>query len=298
MELRVLRYFLAVAREENITEASRRLHVTQPTLSRQMMDLERELGVTLFHRGKHSRKIVLTDAGMYLRRRAEEMVQLEEKTMAAFSAPTEGISGEVHVAAAESDIMRLLARAAQSLQEGQHRFRYYVSSGDSIHVEEQLDKGLADFGVFLGQANKEKYDYLTMPVKDVWGVLMRKDSPLASLEGIRAEDLWSVPLMLPRQGASKSTLFHWLRKEESELNIINYYMLVYNSALMAEEGMGYVVTLDKVPQITADSPLCFRPLEPRLEIETHLAWRKYQVFSAAAELFLSRVRQMVEDGGI
>lgn len=298
MELRVLRYFLAVAKEENITEASRRLHITQPTLSRQMMDLEGELGVKLFHRGRHSRKIILTEAGLFLRRRAEELVALADKTEAAFSPSGANVSGEVHVAAAETDTVRLLARAARSLQEEHFYFRYYISSGDSIHTEEQLDKGLADFGLFLGPVNQEKYDYLTMPVKEVWGILMRKDTPLAAKSSVCAKDLWDKPLLLPRQAGSKSMVFQWLKKEESELNVVNYFMLVYNAALMAEEGLGYVMTLDKLTNVSGDSSLCFRPLEPRLEIETHLAWRKYQVFSNAAEVFLARMRQLIENSNV
>ena len=295
MELRVLRYFLAVAREGNITDAAERLHITQPTLSRQMMDLEEELGVKLFTRGRRSRSITLTEAGTFLRKHAEEIVLLADKTEAAFSGPDEAVAGDVYVASGETDATRLLARTAGLLQKEHPLIRYHVSSGDGQYVEEELDKGIADFGVILGPVDHAKYDFLTLPVKDAWGVLMRRDAPLAQRESIQAEDLWDKPLILSRQVTSGDQLFRWLRKEPSELNVTAYYSLVYNASLMTEEGLGYTLTLDKLINVSRDSELCFRPMEPRLEIEIHVVWKKYQVFSKAAELFLARLRQMVED---
>ena len=295
MELRVLRYFLAVAREGNITDAAERLHITQPTLSRQMMDLEEELGVKLFSRGRRSRSITLTEAGTFLRKHAEEIVLIADKTEAAFSGTDKVIAGDVYVAAGETDATRLLARTAGLLQKEHPLIRYHVSSGDSQYVEEELDKGIADFGVVLGPVNPVKYDFLTLPVKDVWGVLMRRDAPLALRESIRAEDLWDKPLILSRQVTSGDLLFRWLRKEPSELNVAAYYSLAYNSSLMTEEGLGYTLMLDKLINTSVDSELCFRLLEPRLEIESHVLWKKYQVFSKAAELFLARLRQMIPE---
>lgn len=293
MELRVLRYFLAVAREENITEAAERLHITQPTLSRQMMDLEEELGVRLFHRGRRSRKITLTEAGMFLRKRAEEIVLLADKTEAAFAASGEAVAGDVYVAAGETDATRLLVRAARALQERNPYIRYHVFSGDGATVEEQLEKGLADFGILLGPFDPARFDCLTLPVRDTWGVLMRRDAPLAERASVRAEDLWDKPLILSRQITSGSQLFRWLKKEPAELNIAAYYNLAYNSSPMTAEGLGCALILDKLINVSGDSELCFRPLEPRLEIEVHLVWKKHQVFSNAAELFLSQLRKVI-----
>lgn len=292
MELRVLRYFLAVAREENITEAAQRLHITQPTLSRQMMDLEEELGVKLFHRGRRSRKITLTEAGMFLRKHAEEIVLLADKTEAAFAAS--GVAGDVYVAAGETDAIRLLVRAARLLREQNPHIRCHVFSGDGATVEEQLEKGLADFGVLLGPFDPARFDYLTLPVKDTWGVLMGWDAPLAEGGSVRAEDLWDKPLILSRQVTSGSQLFRWLKRKPAELNVAAYYNLAYNSSLMTAEGLGYALILDKLINVSGDSELCFRPLEPRLEIEVHLVWKKHQVFSKAAELFLSQLRKIIE----
>lgn len=293
MELRVLRYFLAVAAEENITEAAQRLHITQPTLSRQMMELEEELGVRLFVRGRRSRTITLTEAGIFLRKRAEEIVLLADKTEAAFAAS--GVAGDVYVAAGETDAVRLLVRAARLLREQNPHIRCHVFSGDGATVEERLEKGLADFGVLLGPFDPARFDCLTLPVKDTWGVLTRRDSSLAEGESVRAEDLWDKPLILSRQVTSGSQLFRWLKKEPAELNVAAYYNLAYNSSLMAAEGLGCALILDKLIHLSGDSELCFRPLEPRLEIEVHLVWKKHQVFSKAAELFLAQLRKIIEN---
>ena len=290
MELRVLRYFLAVAREESISEAAERLHVTQPTLSRQLMDLEEELGVKLFERARRSRKIVLTEAGTFLRRHAEEIVLLADKTEAAFVSAGEDIAGDVYVAAGETEAVRLLAKAAGLLHREHPQIRHHISSGDGLYVEDQLDKGLADFGLMLGPVNPEKYEVLPLPHRDVWGVLMQKTSPLAEKEAIQNTDLWSEPLILSRQSVSYGQLIRWLGREPTELNVVGYYSLAYNASLMTEEGLGYTLTLDGLINTAGDSPLCFRPLEPRLELEANLVWKKYQSFSRAAELFLAELR--------
>lgn len=293
MELRVLRYFLAVAREENITEAAERLYITQPTLSRQLMDLEEELGVKLFNRGRRSRRITLTEAGMFLRKRAEEIVLLADKTEAAFSAPGDAVAGDVYVAAGETDAIRLLARAARALQTEQPHIRYRIISGDGAEVREQLERGTADFGVLLGDFDRSKYDSLTLPQKDTWGILMRRDAPLAEKETICARDLWDKPLLLSRQITSRDQLLGWLGKDLSELYVSAYYNLAYNASRMTEEGLGYTLLLDNLIDVTGESPLCFRPLEPHLEVEVHVVWKKHQIFSRAAQLFLSRLRQTI-----
>ena len=188
MEIRVLRYFLAVAREESISRAAEYLHVTQPTLSRQLMELEDELGTRLFVRGKRNRSVILTDEGM-LRRRAEEIVELTDKTEAEIHAKDEIISGDIYIGCGETDAMRLIAQTARDLQEDYPDICYHLFSGNADDVTERLDKGLLDFGILVGSANTEKYDYITLPATDVWGLLMRKDSPLAEKNAVRPEDL-------------------------------------------------------------------------------------------------------------
>ena len=288
MELRVLRYFLAVAREESISAAAESLHLTQPTLSRQLMDLEAELGKTLFLRG--NRKVTLTQEGAFLRKRANEILDLVEKTQAEFQTSQEALSGDVYVGGGESDAMRLIARTAGALQSAHPQVRFHLYSGNAYDVGERLEKGLLDFGILMGTADLANYDYLQLPLYDSWGVLMRKDSPLAQKARVRPEDLWDQPLLLSRQALIKSSLSNWLQRDLGALNVVSTYNLLFNASLMVEEGLGYALALDKLINTSGDSPLCFRPLEPALRSELHGVWKKYQVFSKAAEAFLALLR--------
>ena len=290
MELRVLQYFLAVAREQNISAAAQSLHLTQPTLSRQLKELEEELGKQLMVRG--SRKITLTEDGMLLRKRAEEILELVDRTEKEVMQSDEAISGDVYIGTGETDGVRQLARAATRLQKHYPAIRFHIASGDAADVCERLDKGLLDFGVLLGDIDKIKYHYLELPMKDTWGVLMRRDSPLAQQERILPQDLWDKPLILSRQVDNKSGLYRWLGREPEQLHTVATYNLIYNASLMVDEGMGYAFTLDKLVN-TRGSQLCFRTLEPKLELGMYLVWKKSQIFSKAAELFLERLREQL-----
>ena len=292
MELRVLRYFLAVTKAESVSGAAELLNITQPTLSRQLMDLESELGVTLFQRGRRNHKVTLTEAGTFLRKHAEEIVLLADKTEAAFTASGDSVTGDIYICAGETDAMRLLARAAQKLQERCPRIHYHISSGDGADVEEQLDKGLADFGILLGVVDRSRYEAQALPFGDRWGVLARRDDPLAQLESIRPKDLYGKPLILSRQTVSNGQILRWLNKPKEELNIVATYSLAYNAALMTAEGVGYTLTLDK---LIGNVDLCFRPLENSPELPVYLVWKKYQAFSRAANLFLNQFRQEIAE---
>ena len=287
MELRVLHYFLAVAREQNISAAAQSLHLTQPTLSRQLRELEEELGKQLMIRG--SRKITLTEEGMLLRKRAEEILELVDRTEREVIQSEGVVSGDIYIGTGETDGVRQLVRAAGRLQEDHPNIRFHIVSGDAVDVCERLDKGLLDFGVLLGDIDKLRYRYMELPMRDTWGVLMRRDSPLAQRKAVSPRDLWDKPLILSRQVDNKSGLYRWLRKEPSELRTVATYNLIYNASLMVDEGMGYAFTLDKLVN-THGSNLCFRPLEPRLELGMYLVWKRSQVFSKAAELFLAELR--------
>ena len=290
MELRVLRYFLAVAREQNITAAANFLHLSQPTLSRQLMALEEELGKKLMIRGK--RHITLTDEGRLLRKRAEELVALADRTEAELTSPESGLSGDVYIGGGETDAMRFVARAAKHIQETYPDVRYHISSGDADDIREKLDKGLLDFGLFVEPADITKYEFLRLPATDRWGILMRRDSPLASAETIKPEDLWDLPLLLSRQTLTDKTLLNWFKKDISQLNIVSTYNLIFNASLMVDEGMGYALTLDKLIDTSAESSaLCFRPLQSQIEVHLDIVWKKYQVFSKAAGLFLQKIRE-------
>ena len=291
MDLRVLQYFLAVAREESISAAAQSLHLTQPTLSRQLKELEEELGKQLLIRG--NRRITLTEEGMLLRKRAEEILDLVRRTEKEVTQSDDLVGGEVYIGTGETDGMRQIARTANQIQREHPGIQFHVVSGDAMDVCERLDKGLLDFGILLGDFDRIKYHYMELPMQDVWGVLMQRSSPLAGKEAVTPQDLWDKPLILSRQMGNKSGLYRWLQKEPAELHTVATYNLIYNASLMVDEGMAYAFTLDKLVN-TRGSNLCFRPLEPRMELGMCLVWKKYQVFSKAAELFLSRLRQQVE----
>lgn len=295
MELRVLRYFLALTKTRSVSGAAELLNLTQPTLSRQLMDLEQELGVTLFRRGRRNQKVTLTEEGAFLRKHAEEIVLLADKTKAAFSLSADNITGDIYLCAGETDAVRFLARTATKLQERCPRIHYHISSGDSADVEERLDKGLADFGILLGIVNASRYDALALPVRDRWGVLMRRDAPLAELEAIEPKDLYDKPLILSRQSTSNAQVFRWLNRPREELNIVASYSLAYNAALMTAEGFGYTIALDKLIHVSGNDNLCFRPLAHSPELPVHLVWKKYQVFSRAAALFLEQFRREISE---
>ncbi|KKI91869.1 LysR family transcriptional regulator [Bacillus sp. SA1-12] len=292
MDLRVLRYFLTVAREGSMTAAADFLHVTQPTLSRQLKDLEQELGKKLFIRSSHS--IILTDEGMILRRRAEEILDMVDKLEAEFSSMEETISGDVYIGGGETEAMKQIARVVKELQFRYPNIRYHLYSGNEDDVTERLDKGLLDFGILIQPADLSKYNYIDIPGKDVWGVVMRKDSPLAFKDTIQGVDLLNVPLICSRQAMkqtfSKNEFADWFGEDFDKLNVVTTYNLAYNAAIMVNEGIGYAVTIDKIVNTSGDSNLCFRPLEPRLESGLNIVWKKHQVFSAAADMFLKEIQ--------
>ena len=284
MDIRVLQYFLAVAREESITRAAETLRMTQPPLSRQLKDLEDELGKKLLIRG--SKKVTLTEDGMLLRKRAEEMIDLMEKTKAELTSSDENISGEIYIGGGETDAVSLFAQTAGKLQKKYPQIHYHIYSGDAEIVMEKLDKGLIDFGLLVGPVDVSRYDYMRLPISDIWGVLMRKDAPLAEKDVIRAEDLWDKPLILSHQAYSGSDISVWLGRDAHRLNVVMTYNLIYNAAHFVKTGFGYAITLDKLINTTGNSELRFRPLYPTLEAGLCIVWKKYQVFSKASKEFL------------
>ena len=230
MELRVLGYFLAVAREQSMVRAAQSLHLSQPTLSTQLKALEEELGKQLLIRGsKGSRKIILTEEGMILRKRAEEILNLVQKTQREISLSDQTIVGDVYIGTGETDAVRFIARAAKELYQTYPGIHYHISSGNADFVSEQLDKGLIDFGIVFGNVDHAKYHSIELPFKDLWGVLMRRDAPLAEKPVICPEDLWDKPLIISKQEDSKSTLSGWLQKELSELEVVATYNLLFNA---------------------------------------------------------------------
>lgn len=295
VELRVLRYFLAVAGEENISRAAEFLHITQPTLSRQIMDLEDELGKKLFVRGR--RRMILTEEGMFLRKRAQEIVDLADRTVDEFRSADEDVSGDVYIAGGESRAMHIIARSARRLFAAHPHISYHLFSGNASEVTKKLDDGLVDFGVFVGLADIARYEYVQLPVVDVWGVLMRRDHPLAGKKALRSKDVAELPLFCSRQSLMANEISGWLGERFERLRVVGTYNLLYNASLMVEAGMGCALCLDGIVRCEKEGPLCFRPLEPRLEVRLTVAWKKYRVFSRAAEKFLGALLQECEAEG-
>lgn len=293
MEIRVLRYFLAVAREESITAAANFLHLTQPTLSRQIHDLEEELGQQLLIRKSH--RVTLTPEGMLLRKRAEEILTMVEKTEADFRSLETTVSGDVYIGSGETQAVRKIAELIRQLQQEYPEIRYHMHSGNAQDITDRLDNGLLDFGILIQPADITKYDSLDLPAKDVWGVVMRKDSSLAAKQCVQREDLRNLPLICSRQAVLSqrhgNAFASWFGSDFDKLNIVSTYNLIYNAAIMVEAGVGYAVTLDNLSNTSAASELCFRPLYPRLESGLNIVWKKYQIFSPAAEVFLQRLHQ-------
>ena len=271
MELRVLKYFITVAREESISAAADYLHMTQPTLSRQLKDLENELGKQLLIRG--NRRITLTDDGILFRKRAEEIIDLVNKTEAEMTFDNETISGDIYIGGGETEGMRLITKAIKETQKIHPEIKFHLYSGNA-------------------QDNFSKYDFIKLPYTDCWGVLMKKDAFLASKEYINPQDLKDLPLICSNQDLVRNELSGWLKDDFDKLNIVATYNLIYNASLLVDEGSGYALTLDKLIN-TYNSTLCFKPLEPKLEVGLDLVWKKYQIFSKAADFFLKKVIELI-----
>ena len=287
MEIRVLRYFLEVAREGSVTHAAERLHISQPTLSKQLKDLETELGKKLFVRSSFS--VRLTDEGMLLRKRAEDILEMVDKTAAEFKALDEITGGDIHIGCAESDGIRHLARRIKAVQAQVPGIRVHLYSGDTNDLAERLDQGLLDFAVIAQAVDLSKHNYLELPGTDIWGVVMRKDAPLAQKEAVCINDLLDLPLIVSRQGL-REDIPKLFGEAVDRLHITATLNLTYNGSVLAREGLGYVLTFDKLVDTSEQSELCFRPLTPALETKLYVVWKKYQVFSPAAELMLNEMK--------
>ncbi len=295
MELRVLQYFLAVAREQSIVRAAQSLHLSQPTLSTQIKAMEEELGKQLLIRGtKGSRKVTLTEEGMILRKRAEEILNLVQKTQREITLSDQVIVGDVYIGTGETDAVRFIAKAARELYQTYPGIHYHITSGNAEFVLEQLEKGLIDFGIVFGPVDHAKYNLMPLPYKDTWGVLMRKDSLLAGKETISPEDLWDKPLIVSRQDDTNGALTAWIKREISEIEIVATYNLLFNASLLVEEGLGYAIGLEKIINTSGDSNLCFRPLYPKREEGMCIVWKKYQVFSKASEKFMEELNKLLK----
>lgn len=288
MEIRVLRYFLEIARAGNMTRAAETLHISQPTLSKQIKDLEQELGKKLFRRS--SSAMTLTDEGMLLRKRAEDIVAMVDKTSDEFKSMNDITGGEVHIGCAESHQVKYLAQTIKEFKVKYPMFRFHLTSGNTEQVAERLDRGLIDFAVIVEPPNLSKYNYLELPEADVWGLVMKKEDPLARKETICFEDLIGLELICSAQGM-KFDISRWCGEKADMLDLSGTINLAYNGSVFVREGLGYMLTFDRLINTGPESGLCFRPLEPLLETKMYVIWKKYQVFTPIAQLLLDELKE-------
>lgn len=287
MEIRTLRYFLAVAREENMTKAAETLHVTQPTLSKALKALEDELGKKLFTR--HSFSIRLTEEGVLLRNRAEDLVSMADRIEKEFVSLNDITGGDLYFGLAESYRISRLAREIHDFKQVYPGLRYHVTSGDTEQVAEKLDKGLLDFVVLAERPDVQKYESVVFPEEDVWGLVIPDDDPLAKKKAIRADDLIGLPLFCSAQ-SWENDIPRWAGEKMSALHLEGSFRLAYNASIFAKEHLGYLLTFDRLVDTSDGSGLVFRPLTPLLQTKLYLVWKKYQSFSPIAERFLKQVQ--------
>ena len=285
MEIRTLRYFLTVAREENMTRAADILHVTQPTLSKAMKALEEELGKKLFIR--HSFSIQLTQEGQLLRNRAEDLVTMADKIEKEFFSLGDIMGGDLYLGMAESYQIRHLARVIRALKYSCPGLQYHITRGDTEQVIEKLDKGLLDFAVICDPPDAKKYEYIAFPEGDTWGLVLPDDAPLAKKETISIDDLIGIPLFTSRQGW-EGDIKNWAGDRFAELTLEGSFRLAYNASLFVREGLGFQLTFEQL--VDCSHGLTFRPLSPKLEARLYLIWNRYQTFTPLAERFLQQVR--------
>ena len=287
MEIRVLRYFLEIARVGNMSRAAETLHISQPTLSKQMKELEEELGKKLFRRGRVG--LTLTDEGMLLRKRAEDILDMVDKTTDEFNDLDTVTGGEVHIGCAESHQIKHLARIIKKFKEDYPLFRYHLTSGNTEQVVERLDRGLIDFAVIVEPPNLSKYNYIEVPETNAWGLVMKKNDPLASKTSIEVDDLIGLPIICSAQ-AMQVDIPRWCGEKADMLDLSGTINLAYNGSVFVKEGVGYMLSFDNLVDIGTNSPLTFRPLNPPLETKMYVIWKKYQVLTPIAELLIDEMK--------
>ncbi|HIT45048.1 MAG TPA: LysR family transcriptional regulator [Candidatus Aphodovivens excrementavium] len=288
MDIRVLRYYLAICREGTMSRAAQVLHVTQPTLSRQIADLERELGCELLVRG--SRSVTPTEKGLYLRRRAEEIVALADQTTSELSRGDEVLEGDVYIGAGESEGMQHIAATIRSFRSRYPHVRFHLRSGNSIDVMEWLERGLVDCAVLIAFPGINRFEHVRLSARDTWGVLMPARHPLTQKEAIEPADLEGVPLILSEQALETGELSQWFGALKDCISTAATYNLVFNAAQLVRENVGCALVLEKLVATGEGTGLEFRPMHPPVLSPIDVAWRRAQTLSAAAKLFLEAIR--------
>lgn len=289
MDLKSLRYFLAIADEGSISAAAESLNLSQPNISRQMTLLEKELGAKLFERG--SRRIVLTEEGMLLRRRAVEILQLADTAVTEIGSAGKDVIGTVRIGCGETDAMRVVARAIRRFSETHPMVRFDLHSGNAEDVSDLLDRGLVDFGVLIEPTDKTRYDYLSFPTDIRWGALVRRDDPLARLYGVSPSDISGHRVIVSRQNMAANGISGWMGPDFPEPDVVATYNLLFNASLLVSEGVGIALCLEGIVNTSGDSDLVFVPFEPELRVGMSLVWKKNSVQGRAQRLFLDGLRE-------
>ncbi len=294
MELKTLRTFLAVAEAGSFSKAAEALFMTQPSVSRQMRLLEEELGVRLFER--HSHRVTLTPDGVRLRSRATQLVEFADRTSREFSPSGCSQGGEVYLGAGESTLLRFVGRVVQRVSEQRPGFLVHLRTGYDTQIGEWIDRGIIDFGILLHPADTSRYQHVRLPGHDVWGLLMRTDNPLASKDSVRAQDIIDEPLIVSRQATRRSftnnPFLEWLGVDLEQLRIVATMDLPTNAAMMVQSGLGSVFTFEGLSDVSPESGLCFRPMEPRYLVNADLCWKKSRPLSRSAQAFLEMLLLM------
>lgn len=289
MDLKTLRYFLAIADEGSISAAAESLNLSQPNISRQMTLLEKELGAKLFERG--SRRIVLTEEGMLLRRRAVEILQLADTAVTEIGSAGNGVIGTVRIGCGETDAMRVVARAIRRFSETHPMVRFELHSGNAEDVSDLLERGLVDFGVLIEPTDKTRYDYLSFPTEIRWGALVRRDDPLARFGGLMSSDIAGRKVIVSRQNMAANGISGWMGPDFPEPEVVATYNLLFNASLLVSEGVGIALCLEGIVNTSGDSDLVFVPFEPELRVGMSLVWKKNSVQGRAQRLFLDGLRE-------
>lgn len=289
MDLKSLRYFLAIADEGSISAAAESLNLSQPNISRQMTLLEKELGAKLFERG--SRRIVLTEEGMLLRRRAVEILQLADTAVIEIGSAGKDVIGTVRIGCGETDAMRVVARAIRRFSETHPMVRFELHSGNAEDVSDLLERGLVDFGVLIEPTDKTRYDYLSFPTDIRWGALVRRDDPLARMYGVSPSDISGRRVIVSRQNMAANGISGWMGPDFPEPDVVATYNLLFNASLLVSEGVGIALCLEGIVNTSGDSDLVFVPFEPELRVGMSLVWKKNSVQGRAQRLFLDGLRE-------
>lgn len=293
MELRLLKYFLAVAEDENITAAARKLHMTQPALSRQMMDLEKELGKQLFIRT--NKKTYLTEEGLYLKERAREILSLVEKTTSELQTTSEEIYGQIHFGAGETDVMRTFAHVIERIHRNHPKIQFNLFSGNADDILEKLEAGILDFGLVFSTSLSDKYNRIPVPLSNARGILMRRDSPWAGYDRITQDILLQMPLIMSSRASYNQTfLSQWCGNDAENLNIVATYNLIFNAVFLVEAGIGNALCLENLVDTSENRNLCFCPLDPPSVATPILVWKRGKTLSKASAVFLEEVKKELE----